>query len=171
MPTFRLAEPSDAPVLASLVRRAYRGEVGWTTEAAMLTDERIDAPRVLKTIADANTTVLVAVEGSRIVGCCELLRLENGMAYFGMFAVEPELQAVGLGKHILAQAEAEAERSGAIGIEMTVVAQREELIAWYQRRGYTITGETRPFPYDELVNGVALRDDLHFMVLTKSLQK
>lgn len=55
--------------------------------------------------------------------------------------------------------------------KMTVVAQREELIAWYQRRGYTITGETRPFPYDKLVNSVALRDDLHFMVLTKTLKK
>jgi hypothetical protein len=54
-------------------------------------------------------------------------------------------------------------------MEMQVVGQRSELVAWYVRRGYTLTDERRPFPFDALVNGVALRDDLYFAVLTKTL--
>ncbi|KAJ7499102.1 acyl-CoA N-acyltransferase [Mycena latifolia] len=169
MPTFRVAEIADAPVLVSMVRRAYRGEVGWTTETALLNDERIDEPAMLKKIQDPETTVLVAVEGSRVVGCCELVRLKNNKAYFGTFAVEPELQAAGVGRRILAQAEIQAVEMGVAGIEMTVLEPRKELIAWYQRRGYSLTGETRPFPFNALINGVALRDDLHFLVLAKTL--
>jgi hypothetical protein len=47
---------------------------------------------------------------------------------------------------------------------MTVVHLRETLIAWYQRRGYRLTGETLPFP-----SGDTLRTDLRFVVLEKSL--
>jgi hypothetical protein len=54
-------------------------------------------------------------------------------------------------------------------MEMGVIAQRTELIAWYERRGYRRTGETWPFPYHELIEGRALRDDLYFVVLRKAL--
>ncbi len=47
---------------------------------------------------------------------------------------------------------------------MTVITQREVLIAWYERRGYRRTGETRPFP--------VLRDPpLRFVVLEKPLTR
>ena len=52
-------------------------------------------------------------------------------------------------------------------MEMTVIAQREDLIAWYERRGYTRTGETRPFPYGDERFGRPRRDDLVFVVLRK----
>ncbi|KAJ7099452.1 acyl-CoA N-acyltransferase [Mycena belliarum] len=169
MPTVRVAEAADAPTLVSLVRRAYRGEGGWTTEAALLNDERIDEAQMLKKIEDPETTVHVAIDGGRIVGCCELVRLENDKVHFGTFAVEPELQAAGVGRYILAQAETAAAKMGVTCVEMAVIAQRLELIAWYQRRGYAPTGETRPFPFHALINGGALRDDLHFVVLQKSL--
>jgi hypothetical protein len=54
-------------------------------------------------------------------------------------------------------------------MELTVIAQRVELIAWYERRGYRCTGETRPFPYGDERFGVPLRDDLTFTVLVKDL--
>ena len=52
---------------------------------------------------------------------------------------------------------------------MTVLHVRDTLIAWYQRRGYTLTGETKPFPYDDNRFGTPLRDDLYFVVLEKHL--
>ena len=52
---------------------------------------------------------------------------------------------------------------------MTVMNIRATLIAWYERRGYTLTGETKPFPYDDQRFGRPLRDDLHFVVLQKDL--
>jgi len=52
---------------------------------------------------------------------------------------------------------------------MTVVNIRDTLIAWYQRRGYVLTGETRPFPYGDSRFGEPRRDDLSFVVLEKHL--
>ena len=52
---------------------------------------------------------------------------------------------------------------------MTVIAQRAELIAWYERRGYARTGEARPFPYGDPRFGEPRRDDLSFLVLEKPL--
>ncbi len=52
---------------------------------------------------------------------------------------------------------------------MTVVNIRETLVAWYIRRGYSLTGEIEPFPYSDERFGTPLRDDLSFLVLEKSL--
>ena len=88
-----------------------------------------------------------------------------------MFAVWPQLQAGGVGRRVLAEAERLARDDwGCDTMEMTVIGQRDELIAWYGRRGYAMTQERRPFPYHDLVNGAALRDDLYFAVLEKPLR-
>jgi hypothetical protein len=58
---------------------------------------------------------------------------------------------------------------GATRMEMTVIVQRAELIAWYQRRGYRPTGETRPFPATDPRFGLPRRNDLAFVVLEKAL--
>jgi ribosomal protein S18 acetylase RimI-like enzyme len=88
-----------------------------------------------------------------------------------MFAVDPLRQAAGIGRLVLAEAEHVARtRWAATRLEMTVIGQRAELIAWYGRRGYVVTGEHRPFPYEALVGGEALRDDLYFEVLAKDIR-
>jgi ribosomal protein S18 acetylase RimI-like enzyme len=174
--TFRTAEPDLASELAVLVRSAYRGEssrAGWTTEADLVDDERVDTASVRAKILGSDSTVLVAVDDAGVtVGCCEVERRAAGVAYFGMFAVRPDRQAGGLGRRLLAEAERVAvARWASARMEMTVIAQRSELIAWYARRGYEQTGERRPFPYGELINGKALRDDLDFVVLAKDLAR
>ena len=170
---FRPAVADDADDLVRLVRSAYReaDTGGWTTEAHLVADERIDAQQLRAKIAQPDTVVLCAhTEDDVLVACCELVGRDRGLAYFGMFAVSPALQAAGIGRRMLAAAEQAArERWGARRMEMTVIAQRDELIAWYQRRGYQPTGEQRPFPYEHLLNGVARRDDLYFVVLAKAL--
>ena len=54
-------------------------------------------------------------------------------------------------------------------VEMTVIGQREDLIAWYERRGYRRTGIRSPFPYGEERFGVPRQPDLYFETLTKSV--
>jgi ribosomal protein S18 acetylase RimI-like enzyme len=171
---FRPATPADISNITSLVRSAYRGEEsrkGWTTEADFVADDRIDEAGVLAKIANPNGVLLLGIDDSgALVACCELLKLDSGIGYFGLFAVSPQRQGAGLGKHVLKTAESYAQEiMGAKSLEMTVIAVRAELIAWYMRRGYNRTGEKRPFPYEQLVNGKALRDDLYFDVLTKDL--
>ena len=170
---FRPAEQVDAPALLSLVRRAYRGEesrAGWTTEADLLADGRIELPELLGKITGPDSLVLVVERAGDLVACCELAHRGDGLAYFGLFAVQPALQAAGIGRQVLNEAERLArERWSSVTMEMQVIGQRDELISWYERRGYTLTGDRRPFPLDELQPGEALRDDLYFAVLRKPL--
>lgn len=169
----RPAEPDDVTAVTALVESAYRGEssrAGWTTEADLLDGQRTDVTAVTAQIADPDTTVLLAEIGDEVMACCELRRPAGAgsRGYFGMFAVRPGHQGGGLGRQVLAAAEEHArEVLGVSGLEMTVIAQRPELIGWYERRGYTRTGLTRPFPHGDLRFGVPRRADLEFVVLVK----
>ena len=172
--TFRTADSGDVPAIVALVESAYRGDasrVGWTTEADLLDGQRTDAAAVADTVAAPTSVVLLSLdEAGRMTACCQVDRRDDGVAYFGMFAVRPDTQGGGVGSELLAEAERHArEEYGAIRLEMTVIGQRSELIAWYERRGYRRTGETRAFPYGDERFGIPRRDDLHFVVLAKPL--
>lgn len=171
--TLRSAVETDADEVLALVRQAYRGDdsrAGWTTEADLLDDERIERSELVHKITRPDGVVRLAFDGEDLVACCELVNKGDGLAYFGMFAVRPALQAAGVGRRMLTEAEAYVVANWqAHTLEMTVIGQRVELIDWYVRRGYTRTGEHRDFPYAAVVNGTALRDDLYFAVLAKSL--
>lgn len=173
--TFRVATAADAPLLQPLVQSAYRGDtsrLGWTTEADLLAGERIDVAGILAKITTPDSTVLIGTDPNGVLtGCCEIVKRSSDIAYFGMFAVDPRRQAGGFGRQVLQFAEDFARSEwGCTTMEMTVIWTREELIAWYKRRGYSVTGERREFPYHELTDGgKALKEDLHFEVLKKAL--
>ena len=121
-------------------------------------------------LRDPDSTVIVFEDDDRLVGCCEVRRGSDGSASFGMFAVEPLRQAAGLGRELLACAERVAsEELGARRMTMSVIEQRVELIDWYRRRGFELTGERREFPYGDERFGEPRRDDLCFVVLAKDL--
>uniref|UniRef100_A0AAU2JHZ0 GNAT family N-acetyltransferase n=1 Tax=Streptomyces sp. NBC_00049 TaxID=2903617 RepID=A0AAU2JHZ0_9ACTN len=170
--SFRTAEEADVSELVALVESAYRGDAsrgGWTTEADYLEGQRTDAAGVRQIIGAPDSTLIVVERAGELVACCQLEH-RGDHAYFGMFAVRPGLQGAGLGKEILAEAERRARETwGATEMRMTVVNVREELIAYYVRRGYLRTGELSPFPYGDERFGVPLRDDLAFELLVKSL--
>ncbi|MCS6946640.1 MAG: GNAT family N-acetyltransferase [Steroidobacteraceae bacterium] len=168
----RAALPADAPLIVELVNSAYRGEssrAGWTTEADLLGGQRVDVAGVQALIEQRDTVVLVHEHDGELLACVEL-HAEAARCYLGMLTVKPSRQACGLGRALLAAAEIDArQRFGAERIFMTVIEQRTELIAWYERRGYRRTGEYRPFPYGDERFGIPLRPDLQFIVLEKSL--
>jgi GNAT superfamily N-acetyltransferase len=170
--TFRAAAEADVPALVALVESAYRGEssrVGWTTEAELLGGQRTDPQGVAEVIANPAGRLLAVERGGELVACCQLERRGN-CAYFGMFAVRPLLQGGGLGRAVLAEAERVArEEWDAEEMHMTVLTQRADLIAWYERRGYERTGRTAPFPYGDERFGLPKRDDLEFEVLVRKL--
>ena len=100
-------------------------------------------------IADPAQRVIVAESGGALAGSVTISDRGRGTAYLGMLAVSPDAQARGVGRALIARAEAEAAASfAATTMEMTVISRRTELIAWYERRGYRDTGERRPFPVD-----------------------
>ncbi|MFJ6779003.1 GNAT family N-acetyltransferase [Streptomyces yangpuensis] len=170
--SFRSAVEADVPELVELVESAYRGDAsraGWTTEADYLDGQRTDPDGVRAVIAGPDGVLLVVERAGELVACCHIEH-RGDHAYFGMFAVRPGLQGAGLGKEILAEAERRARDTwGAGEMRMTVVNVREELIAYYVRRGYRRTGELSPFPYGDERFGIPLRDDLAFELLVKPL--
>lgn len=169
---FRPATGSDTAALVELVQSAYRGEaskVGWTTEADLLDGRRTDPAAVAELLAREDSRVLLAERDGELLACCQLER-RGERAYFGMFSVRPDRQGGGLGRAVLAEAERFArEQWQATVLEMTVIVQRSELIAWYERRGFQRTGVLSPFPYGEERFGVPKRPDLAFETLVKSL--
>ena len=170
--TFRAATTDNIPALVALVTSAYRGEAsrtGWTSEADLIDGERIDAAALEADLTRARSIILLAERGDQLVACAHVAEV-NGAGYFGMFAVDPTQQGSGLGSVVLAEAENYAAREWGITVmQMTVIDVREELIAFYERRGYVRTGITKPFPYGDQRVGTPRRDDLQFEVLTKTL--
>lgn len=184
----RAARREDAEALSALVNSAYRGDpsrAGWTTEADLLGGQRTDPQSLQEFIVAgeaAGDRVLLVHDGAAAgatpgapgsaaaIDACVQLERKGDEAYLGMFTVRPTLQGGGLGKRLLAGAEQDARRRwGATAVRMTVIGQRAELIAWYERRGYRATGETAPFPYGDARFGEPRRPDLHFVVLRKPL--
>jgi ribosomal protein S18 acetylase RimI-like enzyme len=169
---FRPAGVPDIPAVVALVESAYRGvasKVGWTTEADLLGGQRTNPEDVRSCIERAQSVVLLAERDAELIACCHVAA-EDGAGYFGMFSVRPTLQGGGIGKQVIAEAERIAREDWRLpAIRMTVIDVRDELIAFYERRGYVRTGIKKPFPYGDPRFGQPRRDDLQFEVLEKQL--
>jgi ribosomal protein S18 acetylase RimI-like enzyme len=171
-PAFRHATAADVDAIVALVESSYRGESGrrgWTTESDLLDGRRTDAEAVADLLNQPGSLLLLAESEGRLLASCHVQQ-QGDSGYFGMFAVDPLQQGLGLGRHVLAKAERIArEQWQCRAMRMTVIEQRPELIAWYERRGYARNGEYQPFPYGDERFGIPRRDDLRFVVLVKPL--
>lgn len=165
--TIRIATRDDLPALHPVIERAYRGETarqGWTHEADLiLEDPRTDLATLAGIVADSAQRLLLAEAEGRPIGCIQVSDKGDGLAYLGLLCVDPTLQTGGLGKQLLSAAEDIArEAFGTRRMEMTVIDRRSPLIAFYERRGYVVSGEKRDFP-------VPLDPPLFMDVLVKDL--
>jgi ribosomal protein S18 acetylase RimI-like enzyme len=172
---FRRATAADVLAIVALVESAYRGEAsraGWTTEADLLDGQRTDPAAVQQLIDDPATHVLLVEDGDAgLLGSVTVTDEGERAAavHVGMFAVRPTQQGHGVGRALLAEAEVLGRRLGRDLARMSVLAQRSELIAWYERRGYRRTGAREPFPYGDPRLGLPRREDLVFEILQKPL--
>ena len=170
--TFRAATETDIPALVALVTSAYRGDVskqGWTTEADMLDGQRVDAEVLRRDVERPRSRILVGERDGVLLACAHVAE-EDGTGYFGMFSVRPDLQGSGMGKALLAEAERIAAEEWKLPtMRMTVIDIRDELINFYERRGYRRTGIKKPFPYGDERYGIPKRDDLRLEILEKPI--
>lgn len=165
------ANIADHPAVIAMTNRAYRdpaGRVDWKVET-LIDGTRIDESLLRDDLAEPGTRLLIwrDAAGAHIGH----VRLNSGDRswYLAMLTVRPDRQDEGLGKRLLAAAEDFAYAYGARRMRITVLHQRGELIAWYERRGYELTGETEPFPYGDDRFGKPTQEGLYFDVLEKPL--
>lgn len=174
---FRPAGHADTEAVVALVESAYRGDAsraGWTTEADFLDGRRTGADDIAACIDRDHSLILLGERDGELLACAHVAiePSEDGSTagYFGMFSVRPTLQGGGVGKAMLAEAERLVRDEWRLpAMRMTVIDIRDELVAFYERRGYRRTGVLKPFPYGDERFGLPKRDDLRFEVLEKRL--
>lgn len=164
------ATAADLPALCHLVNLAYRpgiDQAGWTHESALVSGARTD-PSQLAAVLAAPGQILLGWQQQKLVACVHIEPAE-GYGHIGMLAVDPACQAGGMGKTMLAHAEAVLIQQYRLPrARMSVLAGRPELRAYYLRRGYQPTGQRQPYPLEAGV-GLPLDSSLDLEILEKPL--
>ena len=163
---------ADIPELLLLINSAYRGDAsreGWTTEADLLEGSiRTDTEHLTGLMGRPDAVILKAqAEEDGALAGCVFLEKHDRRLYLGMLSVSPKRQGGGIGKRLLQGAEAYAREKGCATIYMQVISVRQEIIAWYERHGYRLTGARKPFDAP-LKFGVPTQP-LEFVILEKTI--
>jgi ribosomal protein S18 acetylase RimI-like enzyme len=172
----RKAEQADYAEIIDLANLAYRGREGavasWNIEKGIVGGQRLDDSVLREELAEKpDGALLVYREESDgpLLGTAWLNPESDSIWSMGLLTVRPELQNQQLGRRLLAAAETYASDRGAKRMRIGVLHVRDTLIAWYERRGYRATGETKPYPSDDSRFGTPLREDLHFLIMEKPI--
>ena len=169
--TITIAANEDIAQIEKLVNSAYRGDSsrkGWTTEADLLDGIRTNKD-VLSGMINRGDSIVLKCNNAKnqLVGCVYLQKKEEKL-YLGMLTVAPDIQAQGIGKKLLQASEEYAQTQQCTAITISVISLRQELIKWYERRGYKATGERKPFPSNDPRFGLP-KQQLEFIVMEKQL--
>ncbi len=127
----RAARPDEAEAIVALIQRAfgeYRGKLRPESGALLETPETVKA--AMKT-----GTILLAVRAGRVLGCVSVRRKDN-CAYAGRLAVEPMERGIGIGRALLAAAEALARRMGADRLRVDVRLKLRDNRAFFRALGF-----------------------------------
>lgn len=140
--TIRAASIEDASAIRSCVAAAY----------ALYVD-RIGKPPapMLDDYAQmvARDVVQVAVRGEAVVGLI-VMWLNEDHLYVDNIAVHPAAQAGGIGAALLAEADAEARRSGVREIRLYTNTAMIENLAYYSRKGFSETHRATDAGYERI---------------------
>lgn len=169
---FSNATADDVSELVELINAAYRtpGDTpGWTDERGLLEGTRTDSNSLASELKRSRYLIARGRGDRRIVACARIAPADDGAWYVASVAVEPARQGVGTGRLLLDELARQARTANVRALRITVINLREELIAWYERRGFVRTGETEPFPYDDPSVGRPTRGDLVLVKLEMHL--
>jgi ribosomal protein S18 acetylase RimI-like enzyme len=139
----RPAHPQDRRAVEEIVRGAYSIYV-----------ERIGKPPgpmlddYGKLIAEGAVSVLE--DGNGAIAALMVLLPKTDHLLLDNIAVRPDRQGQGLGRQLIAFAEAEARRLGHAELRLYTHATMVENIALYQRLGFVETGRGREAGYDRV---------------------
>ena len=151
----RVATPADAAQITSVINSAFR-----IAEEFFIDGNRITQTEVEKLLGKG--AFLVAGSGDQLDGCV-YVEMRGERSYLGLLSVDPERQQGGLGSLLMNEAESYCREHGSRFMDIVIVSLREELPAFYRKRGYVENG-TSPFPPD-----VETKIPCHFINMAKPL--
>ena len=122
-PRLRDARPEDLPALLAL--------------EAMFPGDRLSARQFRRHLANPRACLRVAVDGPRLLGYhLVFLRAGSPWARLYSIAVDPAARGQGLGRRLLADAEARARAAGRTGLRLEVRQDNPAAAALYAAAGY-----------------------------------
>ena len=151
----RVAATEDAATITGVINAAFR-----IAEGFFVYGPRISEAEVEQLLAKGS--FLLAEADDKLNGCV-YVELRGERSYLGLLSVDPSCQKSGLGSVLMLEAENYCRERGSRFMDIYIVNLREELPAFYQRRGYVENGTT-PFPDD-----VPTKVPCHFINMTKQL--
>lgn len=87
------------------------------------------------------------------IACVGVRVKAPGRARISFLAVSPSAQGGGIGRQVVAEAEAYCKKTWAVTtMELNALSERHMLMEWYGRQGYTKTGKSET----DLIDGVHL---------------
>lgn len=144
----RLAPSDSITNLTALLHRAYAPLAAQglrymaTHQSDEVTRQRIDGGECFVAVAGgAICGTIVFKDAVRTRGCPWYDR--DDVASFGQFAVEPNLQARGLGRRLISLVEDRAVATGAREIALDTAEPATHLVGWYGRLGYCFIGHAQ----------------------------
>jgi GNAT superfamily N-acetyltransferase len=151
----RVAAPADAAKITDVINAAFR-----IAEEFFVDGSRIGRAEVEQLLAKG-TFLLAEVDG-KLHGCV-YVELRGERSYLGLLSVDPACQKSGLGSVLMHEAENYCRERGSRSMDILIVNLRQELPAFYKRRGYVENGTT-PFP-----ENVPTKVPCHFINMSKPL--
>ncbi|KAG0298716.1 hypothetical protein BGZ98_000109 [Dissophora globulifera] len=175
----------------SVINRAYRSEGGWTTEAHLVSEERITIDELKAALVDKVNPLFLAFdsETGEALGTLQLDPAEHypdfgvysmeghvqsyveplpkeQQVFLGLFSVDPSQQSRGIGRKLveasLQHAKENMKRTQCV---VYVLYMRDELINWYKKLGFVDYGEKVNFPDASRLK----QEGNHFSVLRLAL--
>jgi len=152
----RSATKADVMAMIAVVNAAFAIE-------SFLVGTRTDEQR-MEEMLQKGEFVIAEDEAGTIVACVYVER-RGERGYFGMLAVDPARQGIGLGRAMVEAAEDRCRESGCTNVDISVLSLRTELLPLYRNLGYSETGVEVFHPSRPLKEGVKC----HSIVLSKKL--
>ena len=152
---FRIASTADAAQITAVINAAFR-----IAEEFFIDGNRITQAEVEESMTKGD--FLLAEADGKVNGCV-YVELRGERSYLGLLSVDPTTQQSGLGSRLMIEAERYCRERGSHSMDILIVNLREELPAFYEKRGYVESGTT-PFPAD-----VPTRIPCHFINMSKPL--
>jgi GNAT superfamily N-acetyltransferase len=150
----REAVDSDIGDIVQLINAAFR------VESFFVDGDRTDCNKVSDLLKTGKFFLID--DGPKLVGCI-YVELRAASGYFGLLSVAPSSQGLGVGRKLVFAAEKYFQDSGCQTSEMLMVNVREELLPFYRKLGYEVSG-TSPFPPD-----VITKIPCHFITMSKNI--